>query len=196
MKTKTIEYYNENARLFVTDTQDVVFTAIQDVFLSYLSDGDMILDFGCGSGRDTQYFLSKGYKVSATDGSEEICKIASERTGIAVRHLLFNELEDIDKYNGIWACASILHLNKEMLVDAFKRISKALRNNGVLYTSFKYSDYEGMRKGRYFTDFTSESFHEFMKAIPEFTIEKEWVTGDVRPGRENDKWLNLIMRNK
>lgn len=196
MNTKTIEYYNENVDKFVNDTQDVVFCATQDLFLSYLNEGDSILDFGCGSGRDTKYFLSKGYKVDATDGSEEICKVASDYTGINVKCLLFNELDEIDKYDGIWACASILHLDRDDLIDVFHRIVRALKDNGILYTSFKYSEFEGMRNGRYFTDFTIESFNEFQTNIPEFIIEKKWITSDVRAGREDEKWLNLIMRKK
>ena len=196
MKAKTIEYYNENVSKFVNDTQDVVFCATQDLFLSYLNEGDSILDFGCGSGRDTKYFLSKGYKVDATDGSEEICKVASDYTGINVKCLLFNELDEIDKYDGIWACASILHLDRNDLIDVFHRIARALKDNGILYTSFKYSEFEGMRNGRYFTDFTIESFNEFQTNIPEFIIEKKWITSDVRAGREDEKWLNLIMRKK
>ena len=196
MKTKTIEYYNENVSKFVNDTQDVVFCATQDLFLSYLNEGDSILDLGCGSGRDTKYFLSKGYKVDATDGSEEICKVASDYTGINVKCLLFNELDEIDKYDGIWACASILHLDRDDLIDVFHRIARALKDNGILYTSFKYSEFEGMRNGRYFTDFTIESFNEFQTNIPEFIIEKNWITSDARAGREDEKWLNLIMRKK
>ena len=196
MKTKTIEYYNENVSKFVNDTQDVVFCATQDLFLSYLNEGDSILDLGCGSGRDTKYFLSKGYKVDATDGSEEICKVASDYTGINVKCLLFNELDEIDKYDGIWACASILHLDRDDLIDVFHRIARSLKDNGILYTSFKYSEFEGMRNGRYFTDFTIESFNEFQTNIPEFIIEKNWITSDARAGREDEKWLNLIMRKK
>ena len=196
MKAKTIEYYNENVSKFVNETQDVVFCATQDLFLSYLNEGDSILDLGCGSGRDTKYFLSKGYKVDATDGSEEICKVASDYTGINVKCLLFNELDEIDKYDGIWACASILHLDRDDLIDVFNRIARALKDNGILYTSFKYSEFEGMRNGRYFTDFTIESFNEFQTNIPEFIIEKKWITSDVRNGREDEKWLNLIMRKK
>lgn len=196
MKTKTIEYYNENVDKFVNDTQDVVFCATQDLFLSYLNEGNSILDLGCGSGRDTKYFLSKGYKVDAMDGSMEICKVASDYTGINVKCLLFNELDEIDKYDGIWACASILHLDKDDLIDVFHRITRALKDSGILYTSFKYSEFEGMRNGRYFTDFTIESFNEFQTNIPEFIIEKKWITSDVRAGREDEKWLNLIMRKK
>ena len=196
MKNITIEYYNENVDKFVNDTQDVVFCATQDLFLSYLNEGNSILDLGCGSGRDTKYFLSKGYKVDAMDGSMEICKVASDYTGINVKCLLFNELDEIDKYDGIWACASILHLDRDDLIDVFHRIARALKDNGILYTSFKYSEFEGMRNGRYFTDFTIESFNEFQTNIPEFIIEKKWITRDVRAGREDEKWLNLIMRKK
>ena len=110
--------------------------------------------------------------------------------------MLFNELDEIDKYDGIWACASILHLDRDDLIDVFHRIARALKDNGILYTSFKYSEFEGMRNGRYFTDFTLESFNEFQTNIPEFIIEKNWITRDVRAGREDEKWLNLIMRKK
>ena len=194
MDNRTIDYYNQNIDKFVSDTKDVEFTSTQDLFLSYLKEGSSILDLGCGSGRDTKCFLSKGYKVCASDGSIEICKAASAYLGIEVKHQLFNELDDYEIYDGIWACSSILHLDRKMLVDAFRRINKALKENGILYTSFKYSEYEGMRNGRYFIDFTTESFHVFMKDLNGFVIEKEYVSSDVRPGRSEEKWLNLIMR--
>lgn len=81
----TLDYYNSKAKEFVSGTVDVAFTEIQDLFIEYIPAGGKILDFGCGSGRDTKYFISKGYDVYATDGSEELCKIASEYTGIQVK---------------------------------------------------------------------------------------------------------------
>ena len=70
----------------------------------------------------------------------------------------------------------------------------ALKEKGIIYTSFKYSNFEGERNGRYFTDFTEDTFDKFMKEIQELTIEEEWITSDVRPGRGEEKWLNLILR--
>ena len=64
----------------------------------------------------------------------------------------------------------------------------------LIYTSFKYSNFEGERNGRYFTDFTEVAFKEFLAGISELTIEDYWITGDVRPGRGEEKWLNLILR--
>lgn len=147
----TLEYYNSKAKDFVSGTVNVAFNEIQDIFLEYIPVGSKILDFGCGSGRDTKYFLGKGYNVDATDGSEELCKIASEYSGIQVKQMLFEELNAIEEYDGIWACASILHVEKEHLSDVMKRMAIATKKGGVIYTSFKYGDFEGVRDGRFFT---------------------------------------------
>ena len=106
----TLQYYNQNATKFIENTKSVEFHSVQDKFLSYLSDGSYILDFGCGSGRDSKYFLEKGYRVDAVDGSEEICKITRKYVKIEVKTMLFSELSFVNKYEGIWACSSILHL--------------------------------------------------------------------------------------
>lgn len=190
----TLEYYNQNAELFVRGTLLVDFKQTQDRFLEKLNAGAYILDFGCGSGRDTKYFLENGYQVDATDGSAELCKMASEYTGISVKQMLFEELDEMEKYDGIWACSSILHLSKLALADVLKKMAAALKDGGVVYTSFKYSDFEGDRNSRYFTDFTPEAFEEYMQEIPELRIEEYWITGDVRPGRGEEEWLNLILR--
>ena len=190
----TIDYYNLNAENFIESTQNVDMHQAQDRFLRLLDENASILDFGCGSGRDTKYFLDQGYQVTATDGSAELCRLASAFTGIEVKEMLFQELDDMGTYDGIWACSSILHLSKIELLPVICKMCMALKGSGVIYTSFKYSDFEGVRNGRYFTDFTEDSFKEFIAEIPELTIEQYWFTGDVRPGRGDEKWLNLILR--
>ncbi len=195
MTNKTLDYYNKNASSFVEGTVSVHFTDVQDRFLKQLS-GKKILDFGCGSGRDTKYFLDLGYDVTAIDGSEELCKLASEYTGIEVKCMLFQELDEVDAYDGIWACSSILHLSKEELKPVLVKMMNAIKDTGVIYTSFKYGDFEGEKNGRYFSNFTLESFQEYVKDIPTLQIEEYWLSSDVRPGREEEKWLNLILRKK
>lgn len=154
LQNKTLEFYNKNAEAFVEDTIDVSFMEIQDRFLSLLPGGGRILDFGCGSGRDTKYFLEKGFRVDAVDGSEEMCKIAGRYTGTEVRQMLFSELDAVDRYDGIWACASILHLPKREQRSVLRKMTAALKVDGIIYTSFKYGEFEGERDGRFFTDFT------------------------------------------
>ena len=190
----TINYYNQNAENFIANTQNADMHPTQERFLRLLDANTSILDFGCGSGRDTKYFLEKGYQVTATDGSSELCRLASEFTGIKVKEMLFQELDAINQYDGIWACSSILHLPKKELLPVIQKMCEALKDNGIIYTSFKYGDFEGERNGRYFTDFTEKTFREVVEKIPELTIEEHWITSDVRPGRGEEKWLNLLLR--
>ena len=191
---KTLEYYNEKSDLFTGDTVDLEFSSIQDSFLKYLEPESLILDFGCGSGRDSRYFIKKGYNVEASDGSEEMVKIASKTAGIPVKQMLFNELDETEKYDGIFACASILHVPYEELPDIFTRMKKALKQNGYAYVSFKYGDFSGYRNGRYFTDLNEERFKTLLEEVKGFEIIEETITSDARKGREDEKWLNVILR--
>ena len=193
---KTLKYYNENAQSFASGTVSVKFTKVQDKFLEKLNPDAYILDFGCGAGRDTKYFLSRGYQVDAVDGSEQLCRIASEYTGIKVRQMLFQELDEKEKYDGIWACASILHLPKKQLREVLENMYAALKSEGWIYASFKYGEFEGERNGRYFTDFTTDTFKDFIHDMHGLKIEEQWITGDVRPGRGEEKWLNLLLQKK
>ena len=191
---KTLEYYRLNSQTFTNTTLDVGFTDIQDSFLKYLEPGSLILDFGCGSGRDSRYFLSKGYQVEATDGSEEMVKIAAETTGIPVKQMLFNELNECEKYDGVFACASILHVPSAELPEILERIKQALKPEGVFYVSFKYGTFEGYRNGRYFTDMNEERFSVLMQFVGGYTVLEQRITSDVRPGRGEEKWLNVFLR--
>ncbi len=192
----TINYYNINADEFYNSTVNVEFATMQKRFLSKLKKGSYILDFGCGSGRDTKYFLQEGFCVEAIDGSLELCKLASEYTGINVKHMFFQQLDETEKYDAIWACSSILHLKYDELKDVMKKMEVALKKNGIVYTSFKYGTFAGERNGRYFTDMTEETFADFINGIEDLEVEEQWTTSDVRPGREEEKWLNLILRKK
>ena len=190
----TIDYYDNHADEFYKSTVDVEFTKIQERFMAKLRRGSYILDFGCGSGRDTKFFLEHGYRVDAIDGSEELCRMACEYTGIKVKCMLFQELECTDRYDGIWACSSILHLPLEELTDVMRKMTVALKENGIIYTSFKYGTFEGERNGRYFTDMTEKTFSEFLDRIEGLKTEEQWMTLDARPGRGEEQWLNLILR--
>ena len=194
--TTTLDYYNQNAKKFITGTISVDFRIVQNRFLDKLHPGAEILDYGCGSGRDTKYFLEQGCKVTAIDGSQKLCKLASEYTGIQVKHMLFRDLDEKEAYDGIWACSSILHVPANELQDIIKKMANALRAHGIIYTSFKYGTFEGERNGRYFTDMTEETFAKLIQDMDELEIEEQWITSDVRPGRGEEKWLNLILRKE
>ena len=191
---QTIDYYNNKAQDFALGTQNVDFSETRSKFLAQLKSGASILDLGCGSGRDSKAFMDLGYEITPCDGSRELCKLASNYLGLPVRQMLFLELADEEAYDGVWACASILHCKKEELKQVLEKISAALKKQGVCYTSFKYGDFEGERDGRYFVDFTLESFEEFLQDVKGLALMEAWVSQDVRPGREEEKWVNVLLR--
>ena len=188
--------YNQNAHRFSSSTQSLDFAPIQNKFLSFLPPQAHILDFGCGSGRDTKYFLDHGYHTDAIDGSGELCRIASEYTGVPVKQMLFQELNAAEEYDGIWACSSILHSTNYELKDILKKLARALKKEGILYASFKYGDFEGMRNGRYFIDLTESRLQKILQETNVLELKEKWISTDIRPGRDEEKWMNIILVKK
>lgn len=191
---ETIAFYDRYAREFVEQTSNASMSVMMEAFLKEIPKESKILDFGCGSGRDTKAFMDLGYHVTAVDGSLKICEEASTFTGMAVRQMDFMELEEVDEYHGIWACASILHVPYDDLVELFGKLYRALKQDGILYVSFKYGSFEGMRNERYFTDMTMDRLRPILDQVSKLEVLKYWVSADVRENRGDEQWLNLIMK--
>lgn len=192
MNNKTIDYYNAHATAFAAGTENADMSECRERFLRYLSPEGMILDAGCGSGRDIIEFRDAGYRVRGFDASGELCRIAAEKTGIPVMQKRFEDLEGDAEYDGIWACASLLHVARTDLPDVLHRLHRLLKPNGILYASFKYGNEERIKDGRYFCDFTEASCRSMMEQA-DFIIKEIFVTGDVREGRGDEKWVNVIV---
>ncbi|NCC76998.1 MAG: class I SAM-dependent methyltransferase [Clostridia bacterium] len=188
----TIRYYDQNADDFVAGTLQADMSEARDRFLDLLQPGTLILDLGCGSGRDSKAFLEQGYQVEAIDGSQELCAAASRLTDLAVRHLTFDQLQEIEKYDGIWACASLLHVPKSEMPSILVRIKAALKPHGIVYISVKEGEFDGLRKGRHFADYREEEFVSLLEA-QKLEIIEHWISEDVRPDR-SEHWINVLAR--
>lgn len=193
--TKTLDYYNANAEAFIEGTLNADMSKVRQTFTKYLETGAHILDAGCGSGRDSLAFKEQGYVVTAIDGSKEICKKAAALLGQPVRTRTFKEIEDVNTYDDIWACATLLHVPSSEMVEVFRHLVAALKEDGVLYVSFKYGVFEGERNGRYFNDYNEEKFKEVLQHFPELCMLEKWTTDDVRVDR-TEQWLNMIFKKK
>lgn len=191
---ETKNYYHNNAQAFFDDTVNADISEQYDRFLKYIPNGGKVLDFGCGSGRDTKAFLQRGYCVDAIDGSSELCKLASDYCGIQVNCMDFYDLSDTEKYDGIWACASLLHIPKNEMPTMLSKMKKALVQNGVIYASFKLGDFEGNRNGRFFSDVNPAIFDKMISEVIGLVKIDEWFTDDVRP-EKNTTWYNTLLRN-
>jgi SAM-dependent methyltransferase len=188
-----MNYYDKNAQEFFNDTVDADMTSHYKEFLKLIPKNARILDAGCGSGRDAKYFKESGYEVLAIDGSEEMCRLASELIGSDVLNMLFQDIDFIDEFDGIWASASLLHVPSDEISDVLKRLKKSLKKNGILYASFKYGDFEGERNGRYFNDLDETTSRQLFEK-ENFKVIKTWITSDSRKGRENEKWVNILIQ--
>ena len=130
----------------------------------------------------------------SVDGSKKLCEFASHYIGQDVINSTFQDFKSNIKFDGVWACASLLHLPYEELKKVMKNISTMIKLEGYFYLSFKYGDFEGERNGRYFTDMTEEKFKELIKDMKEYKLIEKHITEDVRALRENEKWLNVILK--
>lgn len=190
---QTVAFYEQNAESFYESTVSIDAQALYDEFLPLLPENAHILDAGCGSGRDTLSFLRKRYQVTAFDGSPELAALASELTGISVETSLFLDFQTEALFDGIWACASLLHVPKNQLAETFTHLASFLKDSGYFYCSFKYGAGECERDGRHFTNLDEQGLASILIETA-LEIEKSWVTHDLRPGREHERWLNAILK--
>lgn len=192
--TKTLNYYNQHAQTFSDSTLNVDMSALYAEFLPLIPKHGHILDAGCGSARDAMYFKQQGFTVSAFDASENIAKLASNYLQQTVDIKAFQQLNCTNMYDGIWCCASLLHVPKVELPQVFLKLQNALKPNGVLYVSFKYGTQERVHNGREFTDLNEDGLTALIAHHTELKILKQWQSVDQRPERENEVWLNALIK--
>ena len=193
----TLDYYNKNSEEYFNSTLNVDMTNTYKPFLKLVPKDGKILDLGCGSGRDSMNFMKLGYEVTAVDGAKELAKKASVLLGNEVIVSTFEKLELKEKFHGIWACASLLHIKREDLKTVLNNLYNNLEDNGVFYMSFKYGEKEYVDdKNRYFNCSTDESIISFINENTKYNILGLYITED-KLGRVNEvKWVNLICNKK
>lgn len=185
------KYYNENKDSFIENTINCDMSFQYNYFLKHMNKSGTILDLGFGSGRDMMYFNKLGYSVIGIDTTDSFVSIMKDK-GFEVYLTTAQEMNFENKFDGIWACASLLHVPSNELELAFKKCEKALKDDGVLYCSFKYGTYEGERNGRIFTDLNELLISNYLENT-QLVIVDTMITTDVRPDRE-EKWLNCILK--
>jgi len=216
------DYYRQNAQRFFTDTASVDMSALYPPFVNCLPPGARILDAGCGSGRDVKAFSEMGFDVEAFDASVELVELARQLSGKPVAQMRFQDVDMVERYDGIWCCASLLHVSEAELPGVMTKLAMALKPGGVGYLSFKHGRGEREKDGRRFTDMDRAGLQKLVERINTpggdpltknmteikseagseditvkrfaLEIDKIWQTGDVRIGRGDEVWLNAIIR--
>ncbi len=192
--TDSFHYYDTHAHQYVKTTVGVDMSDQYAMFLTLLAPGSSILDAGCGSGRDSLVFKQKGFTVEAFDASEAMVENTCSLAQIPVRKLLFQEMDYINRFDGIWACASLLHVPKQELKAVFTLLAQALKPKGFLYCSFKNREEDFEKDGRVFTCFTPASMQKFIQGQDKFSLIEMKVSADGRVGREDEGWVNVVLQ--
>lgn len=194
----TLEYYNKNAKIYCEQTLVGNLQENYDRFLKYLPSNAYILDFGCGSGRDSKYFIHNGYRVKAIDGSIEMCKLASKYINQEVTCMRFEDLTNIDTYDGIWACSSILHIEKENLPKVLAKMINALKTNGIIYTSFKIGTGYEVKEDKYYNYLTKNEMIQILNQLNKNIKLVEYFETLPSTKREakNTVWGNFIIKKE
>jgi len=191
----TIAFYDEK---YAESTAHLDMQQFYDRFEKYLPEGASVLDAGCGSGRDSKHFIEKGYTVTAFDASETMCECASKMTGLEVRKLTFQEMDYKDCFDGIWACASLLHVPENELSIVLSKLFLSLRDGGVLYASWKCGEAERVEdsSGRFFSDMNKTLLTQYLRLMDNSELEEIWYTKDVRNNYVSQNWINAIVKKR
>ena len=192
---QTIDYYNQNAEQFIRETFALDMREIYKPFIELLPTKAKVLDAGCGSGRDSLFFLEQGFDVTAFDASAELVRKASELTKLNVLEMTFDKVKWENLFDGVWACASLLHVPKSQIESVFAKLLNSLKMNGVLYASFKLGKGEEMKNGRFFAYYSKAEILKIVSLIISNKDIKHWENKDFRNKNGDQMWINLIVKN-
>ncbi|MCR4666957.1 MAG: class I SAM-dependent methyltransferase [Desulfovibrio sp.] len=193
MNANTDEYYRLNALRYFEETVSADLSATCLRFLKHIKPGGHIIDIGCGSGRDLRFFIEHGYQAEGIDASEELCQLARQHSGAGIRCERIETWHPHRRFDGLWGCASLLHLRMEAIEVFFGRLSGILAEDGAAFFSFKTGIESGVdRHGRYFTAFSTHDLRRILDMHPELILLEQWENDDAML-RQDVVWLNFIL---
>ena len=193
-----MEAYTSFAQVYDLFQDNIPYGEWADYLKSLLNEygvkDGLVLDLGCGSGRDSRYLEEAGCYVTPMDGSPKMCSLAEIYTDLEVLCLTFEEMEFQEVFDGIWASASLLHVASKDMPRILKKVYDALKPGGVAYMSFQYGEGEEYRNGRFFCDYTEKTMKKLLQAESDFEILDIYQSDDVREGRP--RWLNVLVKKE
>jgi SAM-dependent methyltransferase len=190
--SSTDQFYQTYADDYAALTCAADLSASYAHFLPRLPAGARILDVGCGAGRDLKAFAAQGFNCTGIDASSALCASASTYAGVPCHFSRIEELVYRAQFEGIWACASLLHLPRWLLPQALRRLRAALVPQGLLYASVQTGTGEQViADGRAYAYYELAEFCGYLQEAG-FRIEESWESGDTLKRASIPTWLNVI----
>jgi SAM-dependent methyltransferase len=192
----SLDYYERYAIPYYEQTIDLDMTEIMKPFIELMPEGAEVLDLGCGSGRDTVALEEQGYLVTPMDGSKRMCELAEIYTDRDVLCLTFEEMDFQEVFDGIWACASLLHVPSAEMPGIMEKVLAALKPGGILYFSVYEGERDGFCGGRWYCDYTEAGIRKLMARFAHADILDIWKTDPVRQDTADRQWLNVLVKKE
>jgi len=191
MINETVEWYENNFKSYIDkhagdDLEDLI-----GDFLTHVPAGGKVLDVGCGGGRDSLVMINRGYDVTLLDASLNMCISAHELTGAPYLNMDMELIEDHEKYDGIWACASLQHVPYDRQTKIWKRLRDALKPDGVIYASYHYGTGFKVEHSKYYFTTTGDVISAIIKESGTWDNIEVWMTKELVKGRE-EHWVNVF----
>ncbi len=141
--------YEEGAATFLARTTDTIIAKnggdvveIREKFLNYIPQNSLILDVGCGTGRDAKYFIENGHRIVGID----ICEpFITDLQNTTPWEYCIGDIVNLDssvyqkEYDAIWSNASLVHLNREEAKQVIKNCFQVLKKWGCFFVATKYN---------------------------------------------------------
>lgn len=200
----TIATYDKTAKEYIVKVQKYAPEEEREMFASMVKPGGKILDAGCGSGRDANHFASQGFTVTGIDLSDNLLSYAKEHADPNATFFKM-DLRAINltiSFDGIWACASLLHLKRDECVTVLRNFQHMLRPGGVLFLLMKEGTGEqlvtsGTIEGdtRFFTYYMSDEIRGLLEGVGLKMIDQyTWDQNDRDAERPHEVWISTFAK--
>ena len=188
-----MDYYKENYKEYFDRTFLLDPSSFLGPVSERLSSGAMVLDVGCGSGRDLLWFKKKGFEVIGFEGSAGLAELAREHSGVEV---IEGDFETYDfsfiSADAIIASGSLVHVQHEKLADILQNIVPALEKHGIFYVSLKQGEKTKTDDlGRPFYYWKDEKLREVFERLG-FKMLDSYQNKSI--ANSDDLWLSYILR--
>ena len=196
LAARTLEHYDRRAEPFCAGTRDHDVSQNIDALLRHIAARPpcVILDFGCGPGRDLASFSRLGHRAIGLEGSPRFVRMAREASGCEVWQQNFLALDlPPERFDGVFANASLFHVPGQELPRVLGELFGTLKPDGVLFSSNpRGQGEEGWQAGRYGAFHTLESWRDFMVRAGFRELEHYYRP----PGlpRDQQPWLASVWR--
>jgi ubiquinone/menaquinone biosynthesis C-methylase UbiE len=165
---------------------------LTDTFVTLLPPGASVLDLGCGPARDVASMQARGLKVVGLDLSFGLlCQASSSVRRRLVQGDMRNLPFPSKLFDGVWLCASLLHIPKEQARGVLAGVRRVMGLGSVLYLGVKQGQGEEWTVDfapRFFTYYQPDEIKRLLMDLG-FDVESLWIY----PSKEHD-WINLFAR--